>query len=764
MYYDTRELRSLSILKKIRKNPGLQTAPDKDFFYACVAVISTLILSGRPIAQDKDDAIQQIREIRNRAQTNGFSVNDTLISLTHYALRPALQKVARPELINLNNYVIDVLIGHITGLDHRHCKIVSGFAGIIFDRARYDVIDVSPNIADLTLGVRSQGVKYSFMMSGQIEREQKELLQLKLHCNDINTRFAESFDELPNPHGHLAYLIDALSQEPGRGELKNSINEMTSEEIYTQIPAHAHAPGFYIMTRTSKGANAKSFRNNWSPYSENIEAVVAFDSYHQGVIKKFLFIIINNSDNPANSNNKTLYINTSDNPAILSLDAIERSILSASIYLAWRFGERPSPNGMPQKVASILNSQFRNGYRDVNGLCAVSARTRHYNRYLFNVNRHVNFAGRALATEDFNSAELHQKLESLLPTCLYIIGNNGAGKSLLLGRLATELIEKEKSTTGITLSQSNRFPTPENDEYFTSFCLAQQSRQQLVGTVPKLFSRICCDTTKLQTLLKCLGLLSFTKELYLGAKPHSKRSATVDVESLVAIGESALENDEALRGVHLDSSTLVLVKNNDPEHYVFFSQLSSGEQNIITLLTLCIDSATYGRTLLLDEPEISLHVSWQQQLPHIFSVIAQDLHTSIVTATHSPLLISSAPLEHTHCYVLDTGELKYIEPIERRSVETSLVSIFGTYSPLNKEVYERCARLVALTIQKRNSESGVSVIELEDSLDQLESLDELVKNSPINKQGVRYESDIELISKAMVAITAIRLEVEHGSL
>ena len=759
MYYDTRELRALSILKKVKRSPGLLGASEKNVLYACVAVVSELILSRQSITQNNEEAVEQIRAMRVRSKTHEFPLQDVLISLAHAALRAPLNNIPDRELLNFINYLIDELIGEITSLDRRHCKIVSGFAGLIFDRAHYDVVDVSPNIADLTLGVRSQGIKHSFIMSGDIESEQKQLIKLKLHCNDINARFAESLYELPGPHGSMAYLIDAISQVPGAHPLEGAINEMTSEEIYSRIRERNDSEGFYILTRTSKGANAKSFRHNWNPYNQNIDAVVAFDSYHQGSVKKFVFIIINNDK--GEPNRQTLYINTSDNPAILSLDAIERSILSASIYLAWRSGGRPSPNGLPQKVASIINSQFRNGYRDVNGLCAVVARQNSYYRYLFNVNHHVNFADPQLITEDINSEELHRKLEPTLAQCLYIIGNNGAGKSKLLGRFAAELINKKKAATGITLSQSNRFPSPDTTEYFTSYCLAQQSRQHLIGTVPKFFSRICCDAEKLHTLLKCLEVLDFTKELYLGAKPHSKKRSMVDVESLIAMGESAIENSEALREVHEDSSTLVLVKTNDPDHYVFFSDLSSGEQNIITLLTLCIYSAQYGKTLLLDEPEISLHVSWQQQLPLILDIIAQALHTSIITATHSPLLISSAPLERVHCYVLDTGNLTYIDPMERRSVETSLMSIFKTYSPLNKEVYERCARLVALTIQKRNSESGVSTEELDDSLKRLNSLDEVIKNCSINTRSDRYDSDVDLIEKAKLAILAIRKEVEH---
>lgn len=758
MYYDTRELRSITLLKKVRKSLSQQRLSEKEFLYACTSAISYLILSGESIAQDAIGSTRQIHNTQDRGEDYGLLVPGPLLSLTHHALRAPLEGLKPMELIDLINYVIDGLIGLITGIDYRHCKIVSGFAGIIFDRARYDVVDVSPNVADLTLGVRGQGIKYSFLMSGQIQDEQKELIRLKLNCNAIGARFAERFDDFPAPNHHQAFLIDAVSQEPGLSNPDQLINRMASEEIYAQMPGRSGHSGFYIMTRTSKGANAKSFRHSWNPYNENIEAVVAFNSYHQGSIKKCLFIVINNADR---NNDQTLYINISDNPAIVSLDAIERSILAGSIYLSWRFNA-PASSGMPKKVSNILNSQLRNGYRDVNGLCKVITRLPKDRRYLFNVNHHVNLGGFTAATEDFNSAELHDRLNARMPTCLYIIGNNGAGKSQLLGRLANEFIQRKKPATGITLSQSNRFPTAASEEYFKSFCLAQQARRQHIGKVPALFSRICRDARKLETLLACLKRLDFTQDIYLGAKPHSKKSARVDIDSLVSIGPDASENEAALRDIHLDSSTLVLVKKNDLNSYVFYSDLSSGEQNIITLLTLCIDSARPGMTLLIDEPEISLHVSWQQQLPHLLGLISENLHVSIVTATHSPLLISNAPLLNTHCYQLETGKLNHIAPEERRSVETSLVSIFNTYSPFNKEVYERCARLVGLTIKKRNSEFGINANELDDSLEQLASLADLVINSPVDHHGARYESDIELINKARLAIMAMRQEVANG--
>lgn len=758
MYYDTRELRSLSILRKIKNTPSLLAVSEKDFFYACASIVSHLILSNQPAAKGRNESSRQIDEIQKRARDFSIPVNHELLALTHYLLSRSLETLNKIDLTDLLNYIVDRLIELITGLDHRHCKIVSGFAGFIFNHTRHDVIDVLPNIADLTLGVRDHGIKYSFLMSGQIAIDQKELINLKLNCNSILPRFVSDLDEFSIPNTDQAYLIDAISQEAGRSNQEQHINKMTSEEIYKRISEGSRDEGFYILTRTARVANSAKFKHQWSSHREKIEAIIAFDSYYQGRARKFLFIIINNTPN---QRKQTLYINISDNPAIISLDAIERSILAAAIYLSWRFESSP-PNNTPQKVTSILNSQFRNGYRDINGLCKTTNRTPAYSHNLFNVNKYVNFTHQTSPTADYNSLELIEKLSPKEAVSLYIIGNNGAGKSVLLGNLATQLIEEKRFSTGITLSQSNRFPNPKDEEHFSSFSPTKTSRNQLIDMIPKSFSRVCCDTNKLRTFLRCLELLSFTQDLFLGAKPHSKKRATVDIESLITISSDALENDISLREVHQDSSTLILVKKNNPDHYVFFSDLSSGEQNVITLLTLCIDSAKYGKVLLLDEPEISLHVSWQQLLPQILDMICQELQTSIVTATHSPLLISNTALEHTYCYVLEDGKLNYIEPKNRRSVETSLVSIFNTYTPLNKEIYERCARLVALTIQRRNSANPIKPEELSDSLKQLEELEETVKRSSVINQDNRHKSDLELISKARVAIMAVRDEDQHG--
>ena len=72
-------------------------------------------------------------------------------------------------------------------------------------------------------------------------------------------------------------------------------------------------------------------------------------------------------------------------------------------------------------------------------------------------------------------------------------------------------------------------------------------------------------------------------------------------------------------------------------------QLSSGEKQILVILLTVLIQDGQACTLLMDEPEISLHVEWQQQL---ISCIRQlNPHAQIILATHSPAVIMDGWLD-----------------------------------------------------------------------------------------------------------------------
>ena len=72
-------------------------------------------------------------------------------------------------------------------------------------------------------------------------------------------------------------------------------------------------------------------------------------------------------------------------------------------------------------------------------------------------------------------------------------------------------------------------------------------------------------------------------------------------------------------------------------------QLSSGEKQILViLLTVLVQDKRHG-VLFMDEPEISLHVEWQQRLISLIRELNPNVQ--IVLTTHSPALVMDGWLD-----------------------------------------------------------------------------------------------------------------------
>jgi ABC-type lipoprotein export system ATPase subunit len=70
------------------------------------------------------------------------------------------------------------------------------------------------------------------------------------------------------------------------------------------------------------------------------------------------------------------------------------------------------------------------------------------------------------------------------------------------------------------------------------------------------------------------------------------------------------------------------------------ASLSSGEQHELVLLYDLLFNVQRGTLVLIDEPEISLHVAWQQQFLNDLNRIATLTSVRFVVATHSPQIVN----------------------------------------------------------------------------------------------------------------------------
>ncbi|WP_338585512.1 AAA family ATPase [Pseudomonas sp. MAG733B] len=770
MYYDYRDLAAAATLKKIRKQVTGVALEDETFHLACAPVISYLVQNKKKLVHFDDDINQHVDDIIGFSRNAHLLTSDMMVNAVYPAVAKALINLPADEAKYLANYVWDILLSSQGKIDYRHCKIVAGFAGQFFSHLRNEVVDVFPNTAELSLGVLGPAPRKSFPMSAEIAQQHRAMIELKLTTNNIRPVFVDGLGAFHIYGSRAACLIDSPSQDASSTAHLDSLRSATSEDIYFQLSQVLGKQGKFILTRTNTGATSAQANQRWEKLQdhEKIESVVAFDSYYQGKARKFVIVVIDNTRAAADS---TVYINVTANPALASLDAIERTILAASIYLMW-LGVPVEPDKCTPRIATILNSQFKTGYRDVDGLCKRVSRREQTLRNTFRVSQHVDFGAADHNRIDVNGDEIVALIAAEKRRCTYVIGNNGAGKSLLLGDIANKLLKQKTRTVGITLSQSNRFPkvTDKNREHYQtcgSNYLSARSKFRKSEIILAALETIFRDQVKIDALIECLGLLKFRAQMYLAPRAHSKSERMAhESDAMIALSVDATENSIELDQIHLEIYTLALSKDTDDKEvkdnrYLLFTDLSSGEQNILLLLAHIIETAREDEhtIVLLDEPEVSLHVSWQQTLPRILNTLAERLSLSFVTATHAPVLITNAPKKDTPCYVLEAGKLIPIAPERRHSVETILVAGFNTYTPHNREVYERCAQLVAAVIKLQNKETTPPDFNFESALEQLKTLKSTMDSSDMDQQDSRFQRDLELINTARSAISSVQEEV-----
>lgn len=85
-----------------------------------------------------------------------------------------------------------------------------------------------------------------------------------------------------------------------------------------------------------------------------------------------------------------------------------------------------------------------------------------------------------------------------------------------------------------------------------------------------------------------------------------------------------------------------VVRNNKGEFdEILHSKLSSGEQHELILFYKLIFNSQPNDLILIDEPELSLHISWQNKFINDLKDVTSINDVSIVIATHSPDIIDS---------------------------------------------------------------------------------------------------------------------------
>lgn len=85
----------------------------------------------------------------------------------------------------------------------------------------------------------------------------------------------------------------------------------------------------------------------------------------------------------------------------------------------------------------------------------------------------------------------------------------------------------------------------------------------------------------------------------------------------------------------------IIKDSKGKEQIIPVSKLSSGEQNELVLFYLLLFKTEANSLILIDEPEVSLHISWQNCFIEDLKQITKLNNLDVVIATHSPDIISN---------------------------------------------------------------------------------------------------------------------------
>lgn len=107
----------------------------------------------------------------------------------------------------------------------------------------------------------------------------------------------------------------------------------------------------------------------------------------------------------------------------------------------------------------------------------------------------------------------------------------------------------------------------------------------------------------------------------------------------IELFEQILNERLHCKSVHINAESGLQVSSTDTNESIPLHWLSSGEQHEIVLIYELLMQTDSCANVIIDEPEISLHIVWQEQFIPDISKIAELVDFTFIIATHSPEII-----------------------------------------------------------------------------------------------------------------------------
>jgi predicted ATP-binding protein involved in virulence len=300
-----------------------------------------------------------------------------------------------------------------------------------------------------------------------------------------------------------------------------------------------------------------------------------------------------------------------------------------------------------------------------------------------------------------------------------LIGENGSGKSTLLGEIASRFLNDRLQVIAIANSIHDKF---ENHNRL-HLLRGRGGRRQVKDVVKKAFRNMKeNDFVRLRNATRAIEyvgydpLIGFTLvDLDLNTNPFLIHESSDDRLQIEQIGHllTKVKNEQAREGgiiwLQTDNSSFeesekasltqifkfekllrkygmissIEVFLSKSEQAIPLLSASSGELSLISSIIYLSTTIEEGAVILIDEPENSLHPSWQRTYVKNMLDIFYYYQPKIIIATHSPLIIIS--VEGTQVFKSKNFEFA-LQPPGSINIEEIFYRLFDTVTPQNRFV------------------------------------------------------------------------------
>lgn len=236
---------------------------------------------------------------------------------------------------------------------------------------------------------------------------------------------------------------------------------------------------------------------------------------------------------------------------------------------------------------------------------------------------------------------VHHVEWDLRPDVNILSGVNGVGKSTILNRVVNNLLNVDrlaKSVDGVTLTFH-----PE-DVHQVRFDVIRSFDRPLISS--EILAKVADISLRSELDLQIYQLQRRYLDYQVNISNRMVQLFTTQVENaqekVQALAQEKLHFYDLVDRLFSDTGKTILRTSNEivfeqrGEHLTPY-QLSSGEKQMLIILLTVLVQDRQEYTLFMDEPEISLHIEWQQKLIGLIREL--NPNAQIILTTHSPAVI-----------------------------------------------------------------------------------------------------------------------------